>query len=223
MVGWLRARNSALIDVPTIRQWPAMLPGDQPASHGWRYLRETVTEYALDVGDGELLLDHFLDGLAERSPESRRRQIDLGFAARYPPGHAIHRSRAVLAVGSRIALRASRNLGRRLATVRCARGRRRRPVAALRTGNRHALHRSTRRRHTRAPTAGRGGAIQVPDQRASPILQAARRELRREALCRREGLIAQFPWQGERMPTVTGRQSRDRCERPPIGHSCRAA
>jgi hypothetical protein len=105
MVGWLRARNSALIDVPTIRQWPAMQPAEQPASHGWRYLRETVTEYALDVGDGELLLDHFLDGLAERSPESRRRQIDLGFAARYPPGHAIHRSRAVLAVGSRIAPR----------------------------------------------------------------------------------------------------------------------
>ena len=104
MVGWLRARNSALIDVPTIRQWPAMRPGDQPASHGWRYLRETVTEYALDVGDGELLLDHFLDWLAERSQESRRRQIDVGFAARYPPGHAIDRSRAVLAVGSRIAL-----------------------------------------------------------------------------------------------------------------------
>jgi len=67
-------------------------------------LREAVSEYALDVGDGELLLDHFLDWLAERSQESRRRQIDLGFAARYPPGHAIDRSRAVLAVGSRIAL-----------------------------------------------------------------------------------------------------------------------
>ena len=104
MVGWLRARNSALIDVPTIRQWPAMQPGDQPASYGWRYLRETVTEYALDVGDGEPPRDHFLDWLVERPQESRRRQSDLGFAARYPPGHAIDRSRAVLAVGSRIAL-----------------------------------------------------------------------------------------------------------------------
>ncbi|MBL8421923.1 MAG: ATP-binding domain-containing protein [Candidatus Accumulibacter phosphatis] len=66
--------------------------------------------------------------------------------------------------------RASPNIGRRLATVRCARGRRRRAIAALRTGNPHARHRSPRRRHPCAPTAGRGGGLPVPDQRAMPIL-----------------------------------------------------
>ncbi len=77
MVAWLRTRESALIDVPTIRQWLAMQPAEQPASHWWSYLREAVAEYALDVGDAELPLDHFLDWLAEWSREARRRQTGL--------------------------------------------------------------------------------------------------------------------------------------------------
>ncbi|MBN8477051.1 hypothetical protein, partial [Sulfuritalea sp.] len=43
--------------------------------------------------------------LARRHRRLGWRQIDLDFAARHPPGHAIHRALAALAVGSRIALR----------------------------------------------------------------------------------------------------------------------
>ncbi|MBN8517196.1 MAG: RecQ family ATP-dependent DNA helicase [Candidatus Accumulibacter sp.] len=77
MVGWLRTRDSALIDVPTIRQWLAMQPAEPPAAHWWSYLREAVAEYALDVGNVELPLDHFLDWLAEWGREARRRQTGL--------------------------------------------------------------------------------------------------------------------------------------------------
>jgi ATP-dependent DNA helicase RecQ len=77
MIGWLRTRDSALIDVPTIRQWLALQPEGRPDAHWWSYLREAVAEYALDAGDAELPLDHFLDWLAEWGREARRRQTGL--------------------------------------------------------------------------------------------------------------------------------------------------
>ena len=43
--------------------------------------------------------------LARRYRRLGWRQIDLDFAAQYPPGHAIHQALAALAVGSRIELR----------------------------------------------------------------------------------------------------------------------
>ena len=43
--------------------------------------------------------------LARRYRRLGWREIDLDFAAQYPPGHAIHRALAALAVGSPIELR----------------------------------------------------------------------------------------------------------------------
>jgi len=73
----LRTRDSALIDVPTIRQWLARQPEGRPDADWWSYPREAVAEYALDAGDGELPLDHFVDWLAEWGREARRRQTGL--------------------------------------------------------------------------------------------------------------------------------------------------
>ncbi|MFZ4537078.1 RecQ family ATP-dependent DNA helicase [Propionivibrio sp.] len=77
LVGWLRARDSGLIDVATIRQWLEAQPEGTPDAHWWDYLREAIAEYALEVGDAELPLDHFLDWLAEWGREARRRQTGL--------------------------------------------------------------------------------------------------------------------------------------------------
>ena len=65
MIDGLRTRDGALIDVPTIRQRLARQPEGRPDAHWWSCLREAVAEYALDAGDAELPLDHFLDWLAE--------------------------------------------------------------------------------------------------------------------------------------------------------------
>mgnify|MGYP000880769305 FL=1 len=77
MIDGLRTRDSALIDVPTIQQWLAMQPEGRSDAHWWSYLREAVSEYALDAGDAELPLDHFVDWLAEWGREARRRQTGL--------------------------------------------------------------------------------------------------------------------------------------------------
>lgn len=77
LIGWLRARPSRLIDSVTIRQWLDAQPDSLPAAHWWCYLREAVAEYALDVGDAELPLDHFLEWLAEWGRDARRRQTGL--------------------------------------------------------------------------------------------------------------------------------------------------
>lgn len=77
LIGWLRARPSRLIDSVTIREWLDAQPDSLPAAHWWCYLREAVAEYALDVGDAELPLDHFLEWLAEWGRDARRRQTGL--------------------------------------------------------------------------------------------------------------------------------------------------
>lgn len=77
LIGWLRARPSRLIDSVTIRQWLDTQPDSLPTAHWWCYLREAVAEYALDVGDAELPLDHFLEWLAEWGRDARRRQTGL--------------------------------------------------------------------------------------------------------------------------------------------------
>jgi len=73
LIGWLRSRTSQLVDVETTRQWLET----QTDKHWWGYLRESIAEYALDVGDTESSLDHFLEWLAEWGREARRRQIGL--------------------------------------------------------------------------------------------------------------------------------------------------
>lgn len=77
LIGWLRARNSGLIDVGMITRWLEMRPEGEPCARWWACLREAVAEYALDVGDAELPLDHFLEWLAEWGREARRRQTGL--------------------------------------------------------------------------------------------------------------------------------------------------
>ena len=77
LIDWLRARPSRLVDAATIRQWLDAKPGGPPAGHWWDALREALAEYALDVGDAELPLDHFLEWLAEWGREARRRQTGL--------------------------------------------------------------------------------------------------------------------------------------------------
>ncbi len=44
MIDCLRTRDSALIDVPTIRQWLARQPEGRPDAPWWSYPREAVTE-----------------------------------------------------------------------------------------------------------------------------------------------------------------------------------
>lgn len=244
---WLKARVSGLIDAATITQWLDLQPAGGLGAHGGDCLREAIAEYALDIGDAELPLEHFLDWLVEWGREARRRQtglllltahkakglefdhvavldgewgqsrrrsganedadatrrlyyvamtrarktlmlarfdrgkglldglpespaivrrpqselptpppelarryrrlgwleIDLDFAAQYPPSHAIHQ-----------------------ALVRCPGRRHRCPVATLRAGKQHGLHRRPRRRNPRAPTRRRVRKIHKPDQRA---------------------------------------------------------
>ena len=77
LLGWLRARESGLIDAATIRHWLELLPAGGLGAHWWDCLREAIAEYALDVGDAELPLDHFLDWLVEWGREARRRQTGL--------------------------------------------------------------------------------------------------------------------------------------------------
>lgn len=77
LIAWLRARSSRLIDPATLQQWLDTQPDTLPAAHWWCYLREAIIEYALDVGDVELPLDHFLEWLAEWGRDARRRQTGL--------------------------------------------------------------------------------------------------------------------------------------------------
>lgn len=73
LITWLHSRPSRLIDAATISQWLE----DKPDVHWWSYLREALAEYALDVGEAELPLDHFLEWLADWGREARRRQTGL--------------------------------------------------------------------------------------------------------------------------------------------------
>ena len=73
LITWLRMRSSRLIDATTIVQWLEA----KPNVYWWSYLREALTEYALDVGEAELPLDHFLEWLAEWGREARRRQTGV--------------------------------------------------------------------------------------------------------------------------------------------------
>ncbi|MDD5177596.1 MAG: AAA family ATPase [Sterolibacterium sp.] len=73
LITWLHMRPSRLIDAATIGQWLEA----KPNTHWWYYLREALAEYALDAGEAELPLDHFLEWLAEWGREARRRQTGL--------------------------------------------------------------------------------------------------------------------------------------------------
>jgi ATP-dependent DNA helicase RecQ len=73
LVAWLRERPTRLIDAAMIRNWLAA----QPDERWLRYLSEAQADYALEVGEAELPLEHFLDWLAEWGREARRRQTGL--------------------------------------------------------------------------------------------------------------------------------------------------
>jgi ATP-dependent DNA helicase RecQ len=73
LVAWLRKRPDRLIDAATIGNWLAA----QPDERWWRYLREAQADYALEVGEAELPLEHFFDWLAEWGREAHRRQTGL--------------------------------------------------------------------------------------------------------------------------------------------------
>ncbi|WP_300453023.1 3'-5' exonuclease [Accumulibacter sp.] len=58
----------------------------QPAAQWWSYLREALTEYALDAGDGELPRDHFLNWLADWGREAHLGQTSLLLTAHWAKG-----------------------------------------------------------------------------------------------------------------------------------------
>ncbi len=77
LIRWLHERSSRLVDVATISLWLNAQPSTLPAAHWWSYLREAIAEYALDVREAELPLEHFIEWLAEWGREARRRQNGL--------------------------------------------------------------------------------------------------------------------------------------------------
>ena len=77
LVAWLKARaterDCRLVDVAGIDAYLQT----QAKTRWWACLREALADYALEVGDAELPLAHFLDWLAEWGREARRRQTGL--------------------------------------------------------------------------------------------------------------------------------------------------
>jgi len=72
LVTWLRSTESKLVDPGAIQGW---MDG-QADGVWWSLLREAVDEYAIETGNAELPIAHFIDWLAEWGREVRRRQTD---------------------------------------------------------------------------------------------------------------------------------------------------
>ncbi len=73
LVGWLRERQTGLLDGATLRGWA----GAQPSNPWHELLRQAIDEHALETGGGEVPVDHFIEWLAEWGREIRRRQRGL--------------------------------------------------------------------------------------------------------------------------------------------------
>lgn len=73
LIGWLRGRESALIDSASIMQWLSAYPD----TRWWESLREAAVEYGQESGGAELPLGHFLDWLVEWGRDARRKQTGL--------------------------------------------------------------------------------------------------------------------------------------------------
>lgn len=72
LIEWLRAKATQCVDTTALRQWLAECQGIW-----WTFLQETVDQYALEIGDTEWLVRHFMDWLAEWGRETRRQQTSL--------------------------------------------------------------------------------------------------------------------------------------------------
>jgi ATP-dependent DNA helicase RecQ len=73
LVTWLRNADAKLVDSGAIRDWI----GEQAGGVWWSLLGEALDEYAIETGNAELPIAHFVDWLAEWGREVRRRQNGL--------------------------------------------------------------------------------------------------------------------------------------------------
>ena len=73
LIGWLKARESKLIDSNIVGKWL----NSMPTGAWWDVLREATAEYALETGGSELPTEHFVEWLVDWGRETRRRQTCL--------------------------------------------------------------------------------------------------------------------------------------------------
>ena len=73
LVGWLRKRDSKLVESTRLTDWIAK----QPANPWNELLREAIEEYALETGESETPVSSFIEWLAEWGRDVRRRQNGL--------------------------------------------------------------------------------------------------------------------------------------------------
>lgn len=73
LVAWLRDDDKKLIDASTIQSW---ILARRP-SPWWAWVREAVEQYVMETDSEELLIDLFVDWLAEWGREVQRRQTGL--------------------------------------------------------------------------------------------------------------------------------------------------
>ena len=73
LIGWLRERESRLVDETTLRAWLDLRPGGP-----WTdLLREAIDEHALETAGTEVPVEHAIEWLAEWGRDVRRRQRGL--------------------------------------------------------------------------------------------------------------------------------------------------
>ena len=73
LLDWLRSRDSRLVAGHDLNEWK----NNQPSSPWVELLQESIAEYALETGDGDTPVEHFIEWLAEWGREVRRRQRGL--------------------------------------------------------------------------------------------------------------------------------------------------
>ncbi len=73
LLQWLREREPRIVDGASLRKWV-----NGRKSNPWHdLLRQAVEEHALEIGDGETPVSHFIEWLAEWGQDMRRRQQGL--------------------------------------------------------------------------------------------------------------------------------------------------
>ena len=72
-VEWLRGREAGLVDGASLHGWVEA----QPSGPWNALLRQAIDEHALETGDGETPVGHFIEWLAEWGRDIRRRQRGL--------------------------------------------------------------------------------------------------------------------------------------------------